>query len=123
MAQEIIITLTGLFCTVVSGVVTFLLTKRKYNVEVDSNQIDNVSKSFDLYKKMMEETLESQKRATEATINAQNEKIVALQKDYDTLKEQYNKLQEQMISILMGSNTHKFHGGIPSVEDLPVKNV
>lgn len=91
MASEILTTLIGLFCTVVSGIVTFILTKRKYNTEVDSQQIQNMSDSFDIYKKMMEETF-----------NSQNKKIEMLQKENDNLRQQVSQLQMQMIN-LMGS--------------------
>ena len=109
MESEIITALVGLFCTTVSSIVTFFLTRRKYNTEVDSQQIENMSKSFEIYKHTMEETLEAQKRMTDATVKAQNEKIASLQKDYDTLKTQYNQLQNQnnqlqnqVINLLMG---------------------
>ncbi len=91
MASEILTTLIGLFCTIASSIVTFILTKRKYNTEVDSQQIQNMSASFDIYKKMMEETF-----------NSQNKKIEMLQKENDNLRQQVSQLQMQMIN-LMGS--------------------
>ena len=93
MASEVIITLVGLFCTTVSSIVTFILTRRKYNTEVDSQQIENMEKSFDLYKKMMEETLESQKRMMET-------KISDLQKENEFLRQQVDTLRNQMIQFL-----------------------
>lgn len=110
MASEVIITLTGLFCTTVSSIVTFILTKRKYNTEVDSQQIKNMNDSFDVYKKMMEETLDSQKKMMEATIeynsntiSAQNKKIEALQKENEVLRQQVADLQMQLIKFF-GNN-------------------
>lgn len=107
MDTGIVSTLIGLFCTIVSSVVTFILTKRKYNVEVDSQQIKNVNESFEIYKKMMEESLDSQKKMMEATIssqnniiNAQNEKIETLQKENESLKKQVSDLQMQFIQVL-----------------------
>lgn len=100
MASEIITALVGLFCTTVSSVVTFFLTKRKYNTEVDSQQIENMSKSFDTYKRMMEETLEAQKRMMESTINAQNEKINGLEKENTFLRQQVDSLRNQMVQYL-----------------------
>lgn len=100
MASEIITALVGLFCTTISSVVTFFLTKRKYNTEVDSQQIENMSKSFDTYKKMMEETLEAQKRMMESTINAQNEKINGLEKENTFLRLQVDSLRNQMVQYL-----------------------
>lgn len=88
----------------ITNVVTFVLTKRKYNTEVDSQQLENVNRSFELYKRTMEDTLEAQKRMMEATISAQNEKIAVLQKDYDTLRGQYDQLQQTLIKLLMSNN-------------------
>lgn len=88
MASEIIMALIGLFCTTVSSIVTFILTRRKYNTEVDSQQIENMEKSFDIYKKMMEESLK-----------VQNERINALQKENESLRQQVYQLQQQLISL------------------------
>ena len=62
MASEIIIALVGLFCTTVSSIVTFFLTRRKYNSEVDSQVVQNVKNAFEAYKKVMEETISSQEQ-------------------------------------------------------------
>ena len=88
MASEIVITLVGLFCTTVSSIVTFILTRRKYNTEVDSQQIENMEKSFDAYKKMMEESMK-----------VQNQRIDALQKENDNLRKQVYDLQQQLITM------------------------
>ena len=106
MGTEIWTTIIGLFCTIISSVVTFVLTKRKYNTEVDSQQIKNMNDSFDVYRKMMEETLDSQKKMMEATINSQNttidsqnKKIDDLQKENETLRHQVSELQLQLIKF------------------------
>ena len=100
MGTTIISALVGLFCSTVSGIVTFFLTRRKYNTEVDSQQIKNMELSFDTYKKMMEESLSSQKTTLEAVITGQNQKIDVLQKENDSLKIQVSQLQMQMLNIL-----------------------
>ena len=89
MASEILVTLTGLFCTLASSIVTFILTKRKYNTEVDSQQIKNMSDSFEIYKKIMEETVETQ-----------NRKIDMLQKENDNLRQQIYQLQMQIVNFM-----------------------
>lgn len=104
MASEITIALVGLLCTTVSSLVTFFLTKRKYNTEVDSQQIQNMKDSFEVYKKMMEEALDSQKQRLEETISFQDKKLESLQKENDSLKSQFNQLQNQMINLLLSSN-------------------
>ncbi len=100
MASEIITALVGLFCTTVSSVVTFFLTKRKYNTEVDSQQIENMEKSFDAYKKMMEETLDAQKRLMETTVNGLNNKVETLEKENTFLRQQVDSLRNQMVQYL-----------------------
>ena len=100
MASEIIIALVGLFCTTVSSIVTFILTRRKYNTEVDSQQIENMEKSFDAYKKMMEETLDAQKRLMETTVSGLNNKIDTLEKENTFLRQQVDSLRTQMIQFL-----------------------
>ena len=79
----------GVVCTGLSSLITFLLTKRKYNTEVDSQQLKNVDDSFELYKKVMNEAMATQDR-----------KIAILQKENDSLKEQVSQLQNQVISLV-----------------------
>jgi intracellular sulfur oxidation DsrE/DsrF family protein len=100
MGTGIISAIIGLFCTIVTSVVTFFLTRRKFNSEVDAQQIKNMSDSFDTYKKMMETNLATQKETMEVVIMSQNQKIDLLQKENDSLKTQVSQLQQQMINIL-----------------------
>jgi cell shape-determining protein MreC len=90
MMTEVIIALVGLFCTIVGSVVTFLLTKRKYNSEVDSQVIQNLNSGFDTYKITMENTLE-----------LHNKKIKMLEKENEELRAQVNQLQQQLTSLLL----------------------
>lgn len=91
MATEILVTLTGLFCTTVSSIVTFVLTKRKYNTEVESQQIQNLNEAFDAYKKTMKDTYEAQSR-----------KIEMLEKENENLRQTVNQLQMKMVECLIG---------------------
>jgi uncharacterized membrane protein (DUF106 family) len=93
MTSEIVMALVGVLCTAISSIVTFFLTRKKYNTEVDSQQIDNMSKSFDTYKRMMEEALDAQKRTMESKINE-------LQKENEFLRQQVDTLRNQMIQFL-----------------------
>ena len=90
MAQEVIMALVALLCSTISSIVTFFLTKRKYNVEVDSQQIQNMKDSFEAYKLMMEEVLD-----------LQNKKIEILERDNQNLRQQVNQLQEQLTRIVI----------------------
>ena len=100
MGTGIISAIVGLFCTITTSAVTFFLTRRKFNSEVDAQQIKNMSDSFDTYKKMMETNLATQKETMEVVIMSQNQKIDLLQKENDSLKTQVSQLQQQMINIL-----------------------
>lgn len=100
MGTEIVTALVTLFCSTASGVVTFILTKRKYSAEVDSQQIDNMGKSFDIYKKMMEESLEAQKNSMQSEINSLKTGYELVKGENDSLKAQVAQLQMQMLNIL-----------------------
>ena len=104
MGSEILTALVGLFCTTISSIVTFVLTKRKYNTEVDSQQLQNTRDAFENYKTIMEEALASQKKRLEETIASQNEKLDYLQRENDSLRNQVNQLQMQIIKYL-GTST------------------
>lgn len=95
MTSTIITALIGLFCTLASSVGTFLLTKRKYDTEVDSQQIENMNKSFDIYKKTMNETFAMQN----SRIAMQEETIKQLQMDNNELRKQVHNLQMQMAQM------------------------
>lgn len=95
MSSTIITTLIGLFCTLISSAVTFLLTKRKYDIEVDSQQIDNMNKSFDVYKKTMDETF----TMLNNRIAMQDETIKQLQEENNDLRKQVHNLQMQMAQM------------------------
>lgn len=96
MVTPLITTIVGLLCTSISSVVTFLITKRKYNVEVDAQQIENISKSFDIYKKMMDESMLVQDKK----FVMQDTKIKQLQKENDDLRKEINNLQIQMAQLI-----------------------
>lgn len=94
---EVILSIVG--SSSLASIVTFFLTKRKYNTEVDSQQIQNMKESFELYKKMMEEALEAQKTRFEATIASQNKRIEDLQEENTDLRKTVSALQNQLINF------------------------
>ena len=81
--------MVGLVCSSISSVVAFLLTKGKYDSEVDSQHIKNMGDAFKKYKEVMDEMYKSQ-----------DIKIKAVQKENDDLKQQVNHLQAQMLELL-----------------------
>lgn len=100
MSTAIISTLVGLFCTTISSVVTFLLTRRKYNEEVNSQQIENMNNAFDMYKKTVEETLEMQN----SKMQMQDDMLKQLQQENSELRRQVHDLQMQMVHIINITN-------------------
>jgi peptidoglycan hydrolase CwlO-like protein len=74
---------------IATALLTFILTKRKYNVEVETKKIERDLKSFEYYKEVTDETIASQ-----------NQKIEQLQKENEALKVQINNLQAQVASLL-----------------------
>ena len=102
MSIEIVTAILGLLCTVIASFVTFLLTKKKYDTEVEGGQIKNMDEVFDLYKKTVEETIASQ-----------NRRIELLEKENECLKQQVEQLQEQLTRLLiakLGGNDQKKKG-------------
>jgi uncharacterized protein HemX len=91
MGTEIIIAFVGVVCTGLSSWFTFFLTKRKYNTEVEAQQIENMKQAFDAYKTTMEDT-----------VKAQNLRIEALQRENESLRNQINQLQAQMLNYMLG---------------------
>ena len=91
MGTEIISGLVGLLCTIVASVVTFFLTKKKYNTEVEAQQIENMEKSFNAYKSMMEETVKGLK-----------ERVETLQRENESLRNQINQMQAQLLNLMLG---------------------
>lgn len=89
MEPTIVTALVGLFCTSMSSVVTFILTRKKYSADVETVQMKNVHDSFELYKQMMNDT-----------VTVQNEKISQLQRENEDLKNQIFQLQSQVAQML-----------------------
>lgn len=92
MDSTIILSLIGLGEAVITSVVTFLLTRRKYKTEVkegeihnDGYKIENDEKKFDLYVKM---------------INDNNIRIDELQEENRDLRRQVAEMRSVVFSML-----------------------
>ena len=55
MTEVILTSLIGIITTVISSVVTWTLARRKYNSEVDNNNIKNMSDSLEFYKRLSDD--------------------------------------------------------------------
>ena len=72
MNGEILTALIAVLSSSISGYVTYLFTKRKYNAEVDNNLIENMKDSLEFYKSLaddnkdrLEEILDKNRRLEE----------------------------------------------------------
>ena len=74
---------------IITAILTFILTKKKYDEEVEAKEIKNDLDSLEYYKKLTSETIETQ-----------NKKIANLQKENQELRDQVNHLQAQVASLL-----------------------
>ena len=93
MTEAIILALIGVGEAVITAVITFKLTKRKYNSEVDSNVISNMEKSLNFYKKLSDD---NSKRLDE--VLRKNNK---LEDEVDELRKSMFSLMSQICTRIM----------------------
>lgn len=66
LSTEIIILLiTNIIAPIITGTVTWMQAKKKYNVEVDSNIITNMKESLDFYKQLSDDNKDRLKEVLE----------------------------------------------------------
>lgn len=85
MATEIAVSIVGVFSTVVSSIITFVLTKRKYNAEVDSELIKNMQDSLKFYNELS---------------SSNTQKLQSLFEENQELRRQVNQLQNQVLNLM-----------------------
>ena len=85
MNTEITIALIGLFTTVSSSVITWFLTRKKYNSEVDQNLIQNMKESLDFYRQLSDDN---------------RSRLEEVLKRNDELEEEVKKLRDQMFTLM-----------------------
>jgi hypothetical protein len=94
MDWNIIITpIVSVVCSAVTGVVTWLLTRKKYNTEVEHNSIENMEGSLDFYEKLSA----SNSKILEEVLNKYEEVIktnTALVLEVQSLRTQISLLTE-----------------------------
>lgn len=101
MATEILVLLLagdGILAGTISSVVTWLLTRRKYNSEVENGNIQNMQESLEFYVKLADDY---KKRLT-AEIDSHNAEVAELKKENAELKreirEQEKKFDERLLA-------------------------
>jgi hypothetical protein len=72
----IITAIIGLVTTIVSSTVTYLFSRKKYNAEVDHNNIENMESSLEFYEKLsnsnnkiLSDILERSEKLAESNLN------------------------------------------------------
>ena len=82
IAQIVVLAATNFF--------TFFFTRRRYNSEVESTDLDNVRKTLDIYKGIIDDL--------ETRLGRMAERINELERDLDELKKENNKLKDDFCS-------------------------
>lgn len=89
--EAVITAVIGVVCTGLSSFITWLLTRRKYNTEVDHNSIENMDNSLEFYSKLsnsnnkiLEDILERSEKLAESNLKLLIE-VQNLRAQVDTL--------------------------------------
>ena len=77
---------------VLSSVVTWLLSKKKYNTEVDNNIIANMQKSLEFYKTLADDY----KKRLEEEIRGHNEEVAEVKKESAELRQENLELKKEL---------------------------
>lgn len=85
MEGEILVGLVGIASSIITGVLTHFLTRRKYNSEVDNNVIENMKQSLEFYTKLSDD---NKARLDEAL------------KRNDMLEDEVRQLRTQMFQFM-----------------------
>lgn len=78
--EIIVLIISNIVAPIVTGVVTFLQTKKKYYTEVDNTMIDNMKESLEFYKTLSDDN--------KTRLNEMIEKNNYLEKELSELKSQ-----------------------------------
>lgn len=85
MSTEIIIALIGILSTIISSWVSWFLTRRKYNSEVDNNLIKNMQDSLEFYKKLSDDN---------------KSRLNEVLKRNENLEEEVKELRQQVMGLM-----------------------
>lgn len=99
MDPIILTTLCSTCSSAITGVITFLLTKKKYNIEVDNTYIQNMQKSLEFYEKLSDD---NSKRLTAVLDRNQylEERYLKVEERNERLEAEIEKVKTQMITVM-----------------------
>lgn len=82
---ELMIAVIGACTTLISGILSWMLARRKYNTEVDSNLIANMENSLNFYRKLSDDN---------------KVRLNEVLKRNDELQKQVDELRSQVFSLM-----------------------
>ena len=91
--------LGGVLTAVISSWTTWFFTRKKYNTEVDNNQIKNMQESLEFYKKLSDDN----RARLEEVLQRNNQ----LEKEVAQLREQVTVLSNELL-LAMSDKVKKF---------------
>lgn len=91
MENEIITTLVGTGSAAISSFITWLLSRRKQNADIDNTVIEGMQKSLEFYEKLSDDTKKRLEEAVEER-NALNDKIEQQGREIAELKSEMLRL-------------------------------
>ena len=88
----------GIVSSIVSGWVSWIFARKKYNSEVDGNLIENMQKSLEFYKNLSDDTEQRLDKVLEDNV-ALRQTVERLLKENKQLKKEIDTLKDQVIKI------------------------
>lgn len=88
----------GIVSSIISGWVSWILARRKYNSEVDGTLIENMQKSLEFYKNLSDDNEQRLEKVLEDNVNLR-QTVEELLKENKQLKKEIDTLKDQVIKI------------------------
>ena len=110
MENGVLLAIIGIAEAVITAIVTFVLTKKKYYSEVDSNVINNMRESLNFYKDLADD---NRKRLTEVLEN--NKK---LEDEVSELRKVVYGMLAQICTDVMCQNRQFDRSRCPYIDDI-----
>lgn len=101
MKNELIILGATTMGSLFSGFITHLITKRKYNQEVKSDEITNLASSLDIYKNLVQD-LSDRLNSVDLQVDTLRNDVLRLHKENLELKKENESLRKMVESFHSG---------------------